>query len=153
MVQNLRLPGDGERTVAHLLRGAEFLLYTRAQRSQRRDRRFPGKRLLVEFVAARNVFLWHDRLSGGVLSERLGSLAVLPARCATGKDRLAAPRVVAVCRGDPASPRSIGLDFFAADGRITASVERIPGRQINRLDCRRGGALARRQCDLAHAGA
>src|SRR5262245_23264307 len=79
MVQNLRVSRDGERAVADVFRRAQLFLCRRFTAIGLPKRGNFGNFVLVEFFATRDVFLWHDRLSGRVLSLRVGHVAVLPA--------------------------------------------------------------------------
>ena len=63
--------------MADVFRRQEFFLRCRLEQSNRTLGRFIGHHLLVELIAARDVFLRHDRLFHRFLPEHLGRVTIL----------------------------------------------------------------------------
>src|SRR5688500_10104830 len=113
----------------------------------------PRHGLLVEFSAARNVFLRHDRLSGSCLFQRLGSIPVLPVSHPSEQIHFGASRLVDLRISYPAAPCPIADNLYTPHGGTTACFAGSFQGQINRMDLSGDFTRISRECDLAPSSA
>ena len=72
----------------------------------------------MELVTPRDVLLRYDRFPGGVLSRRVGRIAVLPSCHLSAATRYDISRLVTLRGGDSAAPRAVDPNFLATDTGI-----------------------------------